>query len=114
MSAGQYVSAFNKSPTDKISSAAAPGVSGNQSTVTGSLSNSLTGAGLSFSSISAATTTALDSVTSKLRGGVDSLSQTSTQRLSPNQLTAQRKADAGNKETFASSHMPSKKTSAAK
>jgi hypothetical protein len=114
MPAGQYVSAFNQSPTDKISSAATPGVSGNQSTITERLSGALTGAGLSFSSISSSTTTALDSISSKLRGGIDELSQNVSNRLSPNQLTAKRKADAGNKETFATNHMPSRKTAAEK
>lgn len=114
MPPGQYVSAFNQSPTDKISSAAAPGASGNDSTVSGNLSTKMAGTGLSFAAISSSATKALDSISKKLRGDTKSLAQTSTERLSPNELVSKRKANSGRKETFASSHMPSRKLNEAK
>lgn len=114
MPPGQYVSAFNQSPTDKISSAATPGASGNDSTVSGNLTTKMTGTGLSFAAISSSATKALDSISSKLRGDTKNLAQTSTERLSPNELVSKRKAESGSKETFASSHMTKTKITAAK
>jgi hypothetical protein len=108
MSAGQYVSALNQSPTDKISQTASPQARGSLKDFASSISSKLVAAGASLGAISSSTTTALDSVSPNLRGDTKNLAQTTTERLSPNQLISARKSTTGKSESFATSHMPKK------
>lgn len=106
MAAGQYVSALNQTPVDKISGAASPQTSSSLKDFATSISSKLLGAGASFGAISSSTTTALDAISPNLRGDTTNLTQTITERMSPSQLIAARKSTAGKSESFATSHMP--------
>jgi hypothetical protein len=108
MSAGQYVSALNQTPVDKISQSASTQSSSSLQGFASSISSKLVAAGASFGAVSSSTTTALDAVSPNLRGDTKNLTQTTTERLSPNQLITARKSTAGKSESFATSHMPKK------
>lgn len=116
MAAGQYVSALNQSPLDKITSAAAPAMSVAQgvNSVAVDLTQKLLGAGASFGAISSSVTTGLDNISSNLRGETTSLTQTMMTRQSPADLISSRKDSVDNVEKFSSSHMPTRKIADAK
>lgn len=116
MAAGQYVSALNQSPLDKITSAAAPAMSVAQgvNSVAVDLTQKLLGAGASFGAISSSVTTGLDNISSNLKGETTSLTQTMMTRQSPADLIQNRKSSVDNVEAFTNSHMPQRKVADAK